>query len=192
MAYYAKAYLMKKLDEISALQIVFGNIRRKRRKENLVIIAKAFECLVKHYGSQKAVAEKVGISAEMIRQFLSVLKLPTEVQKLFIKREIDSVDAAKELAVLKGQHKQIRMAIKIAGVTSEDTRDIKRIFKRGTIPIDEAKRTILKAKERDLNVFILDFDDDTYRSIMKAARASRKDAAELVREIVIDWLGNET
>ena len=41
-------------------------------------------------------------------------------------------------------------------------------------------------------MFILDFDDDTYKSIMKKARALRKDAAELVREIVIDWLGNET
>ena len=70
MAYYAKAYLMKKLDEISALQIVFGNIRRKRRKENLVTIAKAFECLVKHYGSQKAVAEKVGISRAAVSMFL--------------------------------------------------------------------------------------------------------------------------
>lgn len=191
MAYDAKAYLMKKLDEITALQIVFGNIRRKKRKENLVTIAKAFECLVKHYGSQKGVAKKVGISAEMIRQFLSVLKLPAEVQKLFITREIDSVDSAKELAVLKGRLKQIRMARKIAGVTSDDARDIKRIFKRGTIPIDEAKRTILQAKEKGLNVFILDFDDDTYRRFMKAARALRKDAAELVREIVIDWLGSE-
>ncbi|MBA7676572.1 hypothetical protein ES703_84814 [subsurface metagenome] len=192
MAYYAKAYLMKKLDEISALQIVFGNIRRKKRKENLVTIAKAFEYLVKHYGSQKAVAEKVGISAEMIRQFLSVLKLPAEVQKLFKNREIDSVDAAKELAVLKGRNKQIRMARKIAGMTSDDARDIKRIFKKGTTTIDEAKRTILQTKEEGLKVFILDFDDDTYKSIMKKARALRKDAAELVREIVIDWLGNET
>lgn len=182
---------MKNFDEISSLQIVFGNTRRKKRKENLVTIAKAFEFLVKCYGSQKEVAEKVGISSEMIRQFLTVLKLPAEVQKLFVKREIDSVDAAKELAVLKGRNKQIRMARKIAGVTSDDTRDIKRIFKKGTIPIEEAKRTILKEKEEGLNVFILDFDDDTYRSIMKKARASRKDAAELVREIVINWLGNE-
>lgn len=93
MACYTKVYLMQKLDEISALQIVFANIRRKKRKENLVNIAKAFEYLVKNYGSLKAVAEKVGISAEMIRQFLSVLKLPVEVQELFSKREIDSVDA---------------------------------------------------------------------------------------------------
>jgi len=180
---------MEKLDEISALQIVFANIRRKKRKENLVNIARAFEYLVKNYGSLKAVAEKVGLSTEMIRQFLSVLKLPVEVQDLFLKREIDSVDAAKELAVLQSKHKQIRMAKKIAGVTSDDARDIKRIVKSGSIPIDEAIRSILQAKEEGFNVFMLDFDNETYRSIMKAAKALRKDAAELVREIVIEWLG---
>jgi len=179
---------MEKLDEISALQIVFANIRRKKRKENLVRIAKAFEYLVKNNGSLKAVANKVGISTEMIRQFLSVLKLPVEVQELFLKREIDSVDAAKELAALKSKHKQIKMAKNIAGVTSDDTRDIKRMVKSETIPVNQAIRTILQAKGGGLNIFMLDFDNETYKCIMKTAKALRKDAAELVREIVTDWL----
>ena len=72
----------KKLDEESALAILFANTRRKKRKEDLITIARAFEYLVNLYGSKEAVAKRVGLSTEMIREFLTVLKLPREIQKL--------------------------------------------------------------------------------------------------------------
>ena len=181
---------MSPLDEIRSLAIVFGNTRRKKRKENIVAIARAFEWLVKQYGSQKAVAEKVGLSAEMIRQFLTVLKLPIEVQKLFLTREIDSVDVAKELARLKDPRKQIALARKIANVPSKDARDIKRVVVAEKVLVKDAVRVVLKEKEKKLHLFMLDLDDETYKRLRKEAKVLKKEPAELVREVVINWLSN--
>lgn len=179
---------MKKLDEDIALAIVFSNTKRKKRKENLLTIAKAFDYLVKLYGSQKAAANKVGLSTEMIRQFLSVLKLPHEVQMLFSNRQIDSVDVAKELLALNDPTRQIIAAKTIADSLSKDVRDIKRLVKANKATIEEAKNIVQNSKPKGLHIFLLDFDDDTYRAIMEKAKILSIEPAELVREIVIDWL----
>lgn len=181
---------MRKLGETTALAIVFGNTRRKKRKEDLVTIARAVEYLVKLYKSQKAVAEKVGLSPEMIRQFLTVLKLPAEVQKLFSNRQIDSVDVAKDLVALKDRNKQTTVARKMTDLLSKDARDVQRIVKGERIPVKKAKEIILQAK-KGLHIFMLDLDDETYQRVVKEARALRKDPAELVREIVVNWSMNK-
>ncbi|MCJ7768222.1 hypothetical protein MUP79_07505 [Candidatus Bathyarchaeota archaeon] len=183
---------MSKVDEVWALAVVFGNTRRKKRKENLVNIGRAFEVLVEVYNSQKAVTEKVGLSVEMIRQFLTVLKLPKEVQKLFRTREIDSVDTAKELYALRDTRKQICAARRVAGLVSKDVRDVQRIVKSGALSSAEATKAILAAKGKGLHVFMVDLDDEAYERLIREAMALQKKPAELARKIVIDWLAKET
>lgn len=182
---------MKKMDEITALAIVFGNIRRKKRRENLVHIAEAFDFLVKLYGSQRAVSEKVGLSAEMIRQFLTVLKLCPKVKQMFLKREIDSVDVAKELVVLKNPSKQLKAAREIAGMLSKDARDTRRLSREKNTPIEKAKQTVLAEKEKSVHLFMVDFEKDTYEKILRVAELLNRAPAELMREIVIDWLNKK-
>lgn len=180
---------MRKIDnETTALAIVFANTKRKpeNRKEDLVTIAKAFKYLVKLYGSQRAVGEQVGLSSSMVGQFLTVLKLHPEVQNLIAERKIDSVDIAKELAVLKDPIRQIAAAKSIISSQSKDVRDIKRLIKNTDIPAKDAKRLILD--EKGLHVFIMDLDDEIYRAVLRIAKARKIDPADLVREIVIDWI----
>ncbi len=179
---------MKMLDEDTALAIVFANTKRKKRKENLLTIAKTFEYLVNLYGSQKAVSVKVGLSTEMIRQFLAVLKLPQEVQRMFSNRQIDSVDAAKELLALGYPTKQVVAAKVLANSLSEDVRDIKRVIKDTDLPVEEAKKIVLNAKPKGLHIFVMDFEDEMYRAIIKYARTLKIKPAELVKSIVADWL----
>lgn len=185
---------MKKLDENGALAIVFANIRRKKRSDDLITIAKSFEHLFKLYGSQRAVAEKAGLSPEMVRQFLAVLKLQKKVQKLFSKRQIDSVDTAKELLALKDSAKQISAAKSIVDSLSKDTkdtRDIKRLVRGSNVPVEEAKKAVLNAKPKGLHIFVMDFDDEMYQAIMRQAKILKIKPVELVREIVIDWLKHQ-
>jgi len=179
---------MKKLDEDSALAIVFANIRRKKRSNDLVTIAKSFEYLVNLYGSPKDVADKVGLSMEMIRQFLAVLKLPKEIQKIFSKRQIDSVDAAKELVALRDPTQQVLVAEELIKSLSKDTRDIKRLVKGANVTIVEAKKTVFDAKPEGLHIFVMDFDHETYQTIRRDAKTLRIKPAELVKRIVLDWL----
>jgi len=179
------------MNEIEAKQIVFANIKRKKRKKDLVTIARALDWLVRHRGSRAQVAGEFGLSTEMIRQFLTVLKLPPEVQKLFHDRTLDSVDVAKEIATLRDRDKQIHLAHRIGDAETKDTRDIKRLVKQGGTEIDDAKRTILGAKERGLHVFLVDFDDDTFRLIKERSRKAGVEPAEFVRRIVLQAVRNQ-
>jgi hypothetical protein len=130
----------------------------------------------------------------MIRQFLTVLQLPKSVKDLFLSRQIDSVDIAKELAALDDKKKQISAGKAIANSLSKDVRDIKRLIKNGHYNIEDAKKTILDSMPKGLNIFLLDFDDNTMQQLIKEARKRKIKSADLVRDIVIKWLektGNE-
>lgn len=179
-----------KLDEKTALAIIFANTRRKppSRKEDILTIAKCFDFLEGLYKSRKAVIEKVDLSNEMIRQFLTALKLPKEIQNMIAQRKIDSVDAVRNLATIDGRDKQIETAKLYASLQSKDARDINRIIKGGKISTKEAKKIIDKTKPKGFHVFVMDFDDDTYKTIIRVASSRKTKPAELVKKIVTDWL----
>lgn len=182
---------MKKLDEETALSVLFANTKRKKRSVDLLTIAKSCEYLVNLYGSKRAVAEKVGLSTEMIREFLTILKLPKEIQKLVSERKVDSIDVVKEISALKEPSKQIEVAEAFINSPSKDARDIKRLVKNTDISINDAKKIILDTKPKGLHIFIMDFDDEMYKTIVKQAKLQRIKPAELVRAIVAEWLKNK-
>lgn len=181
---------MKELDEKTALSILFANTKRKKRSDNLLTIAKACKYLIDldKYGSQQAVAKTVGLSSEMIRQFLNVLKLPQEIQELIAERKIDSVDVVKEIASVKDPLKQIAAAHAFLNSLTKDVRDIKRLIKDVNSNVEEAKRTVLNAKPRGLHIFVMDFDDEMYHAILAHSKQRKIKPVELVRQIVKDWL----
>jgi len=179
---------MRKLNEEAALAIVFANTKRKKRPDDLITVANTFDYLVRLYGSQKVVAEKVGLSTEMIREFLTTLKLPEEIQKLVSDRRIDGIDIIREISVLKDPSKQIAAAEAFINSLSKDVRDVKRLVKGANVPIEEAKKVVLEAKPKGLHIFMMDFDDEMYRAIIKHTRTLKIKPAELVKGIVADWL----
>jgi hypothetical protein len=183
---------MKELDEETALAILFANSKRKKRDIDLLTIARSCEYLVKLYGSRRAVAEKIGLSTEMIRQFLTVLKLPEAVQELVSDRQIDSIDTVKEILALKAPKTQIEAAKSFVNSLSKDVRDIKRLVKDAKLPVEKSKATILDSKPKGLHDFIIDYDDEMDNAINAHAKSLKVKPAELVREIVKDWLKQKT
>lgn len=179
---------MKKLDEETALSILFANSKRIKRKTDLLTIAKNCDYLVKLYGSQKAVAQKVGLSSEMIREFLVVLKLPKQIQDLVSDRKIDSIDIVKEISALKEPTIQIAASKVFTNSLTKDVRDIKRLMKDANVSVKDAKKAILDAKPEELHIFVIDFDNEMYQAIIENAKASGIKPTELVRGIVMDWL----
>ena len=177
-----------RLDEETALSIIFANTKRKKRSVDILTIAKSFEYLVRLYGSQEAVAKKVGLSTEMVREFLLALKLPKEVQRLISTRKIDSIDTVREISIIKDPAKQVEAAKALANSPSKDVRDIKRLVKAANVSVEDAKKIVSNAKPKGLHIFIVDFDDETYQAIIKHAKAMKLKPAELVRDIVSDWL----
>ena len=73
---------------------LIANTRRRKRPNNLIKIADDIVWLKDELGGLKVVSEIIGISSEMLRKFLSVSKLNSNIQKLIRERKIDSVTIA--------------------------------------------------------------------------------------------------
>ena len=65
------------MDEESALALIFGNTRRHKRTVDLLTLAQCFNFLKGIYGTQDAVAEKTGLSWEMVRNLFKFSSCPT-------------------------------------------------------------------------------------------------------------------
>jgi len=175
-----------KLTEETALAILYENTHKKKRDLDIVSIARATEFLLNLYGSQREVAEKVGLSSEMIRQFLSVLKLPIEIQHMVAEREIDSIDMVKELSSIRDRGKQLIAARMLSKYDSKDIRDIKRLINIENKSVEESIEIILGAKPKNRHIFVLDFDDATLKKIREASKSAKKRPADLARDIIVN------
>lgn len=179
---------MIEFDEQTALAIVFANTRRKRREVDLLTIGRAFDYLASLYGSITKVSDRVDLSPEMIRQFITVLRLQKEVQKLVVRRKIDRVDMVKELAAIREPAKQIAVAREAVASDTKDLRDIRRLVKAGRSTAKDAKATILQNKPQQLHVFVVDVDGAIYHALDEQAKTRGVATAELVRDIVTEWV----
>jgi hypothetical protein len=84
----------------NALAILISSTRARTRTRSLVELSDWLDVAVRHLGSVRAVADRIGLSPDMLRQFLSVRRLHPSVMELFARRELDSVDAATHLSRL--------------------------------------------------------------------------------------------
>jgi hypothetical protein len=180
-------------DENAALAIVLSNTKRKNRTLDIITIAKSFKKLEGGYGSRKAVAEKIGISTEMIRQFMSALTLEPDVQHMISARKIDSVDVVSELSKIKKSEAQKLAAIEIQNINSKDARDILRLMRESKVSFEIAKEEIAKIKDSkkfdDMHVFVIDFNNDERTKILEIATRKKVKPADLIKQIVLNKLG---
>jgi hypothetical protein len=178
---------LTQLDEDTALAILFGNTKRKKREIDLLTLAKNCDYLVRKYGSRSKVAERLSLSTEMIREFLIPLSLPKEVQQLILERKIDSMDVVKEVASLKSREKQVEAGILFTKLPSKDVRDIVRVSKEGRVTVQEATNTLLEFKEKNMHVFIIDLDDATYSDVKTQADKIGISPAILLKGLIQSW-----
>ena len=184
---------MTQIDENSALSILFANTKRKKRDVDLLTLSKNCEYLVNFYnGSQLTVAEKLGLSKEMIREFLIAKDLPNEIQLLISKRKIDSLDIVKQISEIKDPKNQIKIAYAVLDLPSKDIRDIKRLVKSSNIHAEEAKKTIQNEKPKNFHVYLIDIDDNENDIILLEAQKQKMKPAVLVKKIVIEWLNKKS
>ncbi len=179
---------MTTLDEETALSLLFGNTKRKKRSTDLVTLAEACAYLVRLRGSQRAVAESLGLSTEMIREFLMALKLPDEVREMIRQRKIDRLDVVRELASLKSQAAQVEAARVAALCSSKDLRDIKRLIKLGGTSVEEARALVLGSKPKGFHIFLLDLDDELYSALLESSEKMGMKPAEVARQVLAEWI----
>ena len=138
----------KKLEE--ALAVLISSTRSKKRPLPLTEIASWLEIAVVKLGSYAAVADRIGLSATMLKQFSSVARLAKPVQKLFESRKPESVDAAAHLAMLPAKEQETISEALAAGEI--DTSDVRAVIQlrqtRGKEPIKTLLRSVQESKTK--------------------------------------------
>lgn len=115
----------RKRDLTDDLAALMASTRRMRRKLNLVEIASRASRACNSMGGVAAVAAAVGLSSEMLRQFLRVGKLAPEVKRLVARGKIQSVDIADRMSRLPDEDQlPVAEAVVRDRLRSEDVRAI--------------------------------------------------------------------
>ena len=140
-----------------AFAVLIKNTRTTRRHLSLIEIAGWLKTAVKILGSINDVADRIGLSPKMLRQFEYVNILSQEVQDLFAERKIDSVDIAAHLKMLE-EKDQIQVAKEAAKgqLNSADVRAVRELRKESpNLPINEVIERIKTT--RNIKQYIVEF-----------------------------------
>jgi len=149
-------------DTGQALALVIANTRMAerpgaRRPHSLTRIAEAIHVAEASYGSMKEVAGRVGISAEMLRRFLSVERLNPEVKPLVAARQIDSLNMVLYMASMPKPEQPVVAAAIINGrLSGTDVRALAPLRKR--FPNSDIRKLIDRVtSSRDRTVYAVVF-----------------------------------
>ena len=108
-----------------ALAILISSTKSKKRPISLIEISKWLELAITTLDGYKEVANRIGLSEKMLRQFSLVTRLQPQAQQLFKSRALDSVDAVAHLISLSGKE-QILVANMLAD-KNMDTKDLRAV-----------------------------------------------------------------
>lgn len=106
-----------------ALAGLIASTRRGKRKLTLVEVAEKMHVAIALLGSLRAVADRIGLSEEMVRQFTRVEKLSPSVKQLAASGRLTSVDLADRLSRFPPEDQlQIARAVLSGDLTPADVR----------------------------------------------------------------------
>jgi hypothetical protein len=140
-----------------ALAVLISCTRTKRRPLPLTEVADWIELAVSKLGSHAAVADRIGLSTKMLRQFSAVQRLSKPVQRLFQSRQLDSVDAAAHLAMLPaGEQELVAEELASGLIDTGDLRAVVQLWQTGgSGPLRTVLRKVKESKTR--HVYVAEF-----------------------------------
>lgn len=168
------------MDEKKALAIALSNTRRKSRSLDLFTVAEAIAYLVELYGGISNTAKKLGISPQMVREFLYVFDLPESYQKLVKTRDIDTLVKVKHLRAFHIHQGTTDTLKQTEGLNTDDLRSLSRLLKTTKMTIREASELVRASKVRGTHVFVLSISDPVYQKIKKISKSNGMEDTEFV------------
>lgn len=178
------------LDEETALAILFRNLKGSKKKDYLAT-ANACRFLRKLYGSYSKVAETVGVSSEIIREFDSLEDLPDEVKEMVSTGAIRLDTGYRISTKLEGKERQVDIAKAVADLGAFDARAIiEYAQKNSDMPASKVKSQVLGSKTitEKLHVFILPLSEKTFQALKAESAKMKSKPVELVKKIIQEWL----
>jgi len=183
---------VKKIAEEMLLADLYLSLRgRKKKKDNWIDIAKKCQQLVDYYSSPKIAAEKLGVSYELIRSILILLKLPEEAQQL-VKNGKILYDAAQRIYRVKGVKRQIEVANAIAGLPSHKAREIIHYAKKyPNSALANYKRRVIAAStpgREKIHLAIIPLQTKIFEQLQRRSEKEKISVEKLIVDIVNQWI----
>ncbi|MEM2188910.1 MAG: hypothetical protein QXG35_06220 [Nitrososphaerota archaeon] len=143
--------------------------------------------------SATEVSRKLGLKGtEMLREFLSLLQLPSDVQKFFENWEI-GIDKGYRISMLDKaeDQREVINAIIRHNLSSSDVRSIVFLKKMNPeIPIEECIRKVLESRKKvRYHIVLTGIDEDTLQILQIKSEQLHCSAKELVKKLMEDTLG---
>lgn len=185
------------MDKEEAFAICFTNLKGSKDKD-LLRTAQALQFLrnLPEYSSNSEVGAAVGVTGEIVREFLTLLKLPKYVQALFEERKLTKLEQARSLWQLARTRPDLleETVEAITGMLSWDTRHlVNYILKNPDSTVNEAKEKVLSAKtqvQREYHVIAI-LSEDEYKKLSVQASRRKIPIDVLVTNIVKDWQSSQ-
>jgi hypothetical protein len=159
----------------------------KIKSDDWITIALKCKRLVELEGPYSKVAEKLGVTSELLRSILTLLQLPNEVQQLIRNRKI-LYDAARRLTALEPK-RATEVARIVAGLPSHKQREVinyaKRFPKSGLQ--NYTKRVTKQERVEKIYVAILPLKSDLHESLLSEAHRRKFSLEKLILEILQSW-----
>ena len=182
------------MDKEEALAICYTNLKGYKDKD-LILTAQALQYLknLPEYGSNDKVGKDVGVSGEVVREFLTLLDLPETIQNLFKQRKLTKLEQSRRLWQLARIRPELleETAKAISDMSAWDGRYlIDYILRNPDISVYESKRAIIESKtntEHEFHIIALLLENE-YRALANEAHKHKVPVDVLVTSIVRNWL----
>jgi hypothetical protein len=145
-------------DEVEvAVAALIASTRRVRRPLKLLEIAHNLEIALSAYRSLSKLADAIGVSSEMLRQFSRVNKLSHATKQFLSDGSIESVDIADRLSRLPVPDQlSVARAVAHGKLTSDDVRAI--VSLRKALPKEKIGKVIDRVKSsRNIKQYVIEF-----------------------------------
>ena len=181
------------LDRNGALAICFSNLKGSKTKD-LLRTATALKYLreLPEFGSNQSVGKRVGVSGEIVRQFISLLDLPPSIRHYFDNNDL-GLEHGRRLWQINQLCSQITedAALAMTSMTAMEARDLVDYLKRNpSSSIDEALDALNQAKpvitEEHLVCALV--SNSEYEALASLAKRKKLSVNDLVASITRLWL----
>ena len=180
-------------DKTEALAICFRNLKGAKKKD-LLLTARALSYLRNQpgCGSNRSVGEIVGVSGEVVRQFIALLDLPADVQAYLQDGKL-GLEQGRRLWQLNRQRPSVveDAARAMSSMTAMETRDlVEYLVRTPDASVQDALDALEEAKPKIAHEYyvVAVLDEETYGSLSSQAKMKRTNVNDLVSTVISDWL----
>ncbi|MBM3946401.1 MAG: hypothetical protein FJ315_03235 [SAR202 cluster bacterium] len=177
------------------IALAFANLKGTRSKD-LLATAGALQRLrsLPEYPSNDAVGRAVGVSGEIVRQFLVLLELPEPVRQLLRDGKLGLEQGRRLFQVMRARRSPslvVDAANAMVSLTSTQSRHLAELMVRHPdFTVQDAKRDLLASETRFRQSYtiVASLGESDYAKLTHEAKKLGKSPPELVQQIVQDWL----